>query len=328
MNEGLPELDPQMAVEVLYRAMLGRGADPEGLAVFVKELKNGLSLNQIFDILRASPEYALRYPTQSGDGQFSMKLCTVNELQLHLPVNDWVYSNVINGLEQSYEPHVVAVMRRLLRTGDIFLDVGANVGVHSCLGSQLVGEKGLVIAVEASLANAMVLKKNADEAPIQNIVIFPSPASNEVEILTFSDVTDCSNQYIIDDRRAGPAALLQTPTIRQIGVPLDLILGRMRRINLIKIDVEGHELSALKGLEKSIRESARPPIIAEYTKSAASEGYAALLFSMGYGARIIDATGKLGDNLKSVSDVESGFVPLTPEARHCDILFSTAGSPA
>ncbi len=106
---------------------------------------------------------------------------------------------------------------------------------------------------------------------------------------------------------------LQTPTIQQLSVPLDLILGKMRRINLIKIDVEGHELSALKGLEKSIKESGLPPIIAEYTKNAASEDYAALLFSMGYCARIINAAGKSGDELKSVADVERTFVPITPQ---------------
>ncbi len=120
MTEGHSDLDPQMAIEVVYRAVLGRRSDPEGLATYVRELKNGRSLNEIFKFLRASPEYALRYPTSGSEGQFSTKICSVNDMQLHLPVNDWVYSSIVNGLEQSYEPHVAKVMRRILRTGITF----------------------------------------------------------------------------------------------------------------------------------------------------------------------------------------------------------------
>jgi FkbM family methyltransferase len=327
MNHTSKAIDPTMAIEVMYQAVLGRPSDPAGLSCYYQAYVNdGLSLNQIFKCLKDSPEYSLLYPKKGDENHFSTKKCLVNKMQLYLPINDWVYFGIVSGNDCTYEPHVATTMEQILHEGGTFLDVGANIGVHTSLASQLVGPNGLVIAVEASLANAIVLKMNVAEAVNKNTVILPLPASSEVEIMTFSDVPNCSNQYVIDARRAGAAESLQTPTIKQIGLPLDLILGKLPRIDLIKMDIEGHEQSALTGLKDTIERSNRPPIIAEYTKLAGSVNYVDFLFSLGYAARIIHANGDLGVATKTAVDLERVFTPLVPQAYHCDILFTAQKS--
>jgi len=321
MNETSQAIDPKMAIEVMYQAVLGRPSDPAGLSCYYRAyVKDGMSLNQIFKFFRDSPEYSLRYPRQGNETQFSTKKCLVNNMQLYLPINDWVYSRIISGIESTYEPHIAMIIEQTLRKKNTFLDIGANVGVHTSLASQLVGPDGLVIGVEASLANSIVLKMNATEAVNKNIVIVPLPASSKAEILAFSDDANSSNQYVIDARRAAAAKSVQKRTIRQIGLPLDSILGNLPKIDLIKIDIEGHEKSALAGLKDTIQRSNRPPIIAEFTKGVVD--YLDFLFSLGYVARIISASGSLGVATRTVVDLERVFTPLVPQAHHCDILFT------
>ena len=48
----------------------------------------------------------------------------------------------------TWEPDLAAFMRRRLRPGDTFIDVGANIGYLSALGSRLVGPHGVVVAIE------------------------------------------------------------------------------------------------------------------------------------------------------------------------------------
>jgi len=54
---------------------------------------------------------------------------------------------------QRYEPHVTAVVRKLVRPGHTFLDLGANIGYFTLLAASLVGESGKVISVEPNLEN-------------------------------------------------------------------------------------------------------------------------------------------------------------------------------
>lgn len=49
-----------------------------------------------------------------------------------------------------WEPDLVAFLRRRMRPGDTFIDVGAHIGYVSALASKLVGPRGTVVAIEAS----------------------------------------------------------------------------------------------------------------------------------------------------------------------------------
>ena len=50
--------------------------------------------------------------------------------------------------DDPYEPEMSLAIRRLLRTGDVFLDIGANIGYFSTLAGHIVGETGQVVAFE------------------------------------------------------------------------------------------------------------------------------------------------------------------------------------
>ncbi len=60
----------------------------------------------------------------------------------------------------TYEKGSLAVLKQLLRKGDSFADVGANIGLMSLYASQLVGTKGKVWAFEPNPETARILKEN------------------------------------------------------------------------------------------------------------------------------------------------------------------------
>ena len=60
------------------------------------------------------------------------------------------------------EPHLRETMERLLRPGDVFVDVGSHVGFYSLLAGRLVGGRGRVIAIDPQPYNAQRVLLNAE----------------------------------------------------------------------------------------------------------------------------------------------------------------------
>src|SRR3954447_9594533 len=60
----------------------------------------------------------------------------------------------------TWEPNITGYVKRALRTGDTFIDVGANIGYFSMLASKLVGPGGSVVALEASPEFYEIVQEN------------------------------------------------------------------------------------------------------------------------------------------------------------------------
>ena len=159
-----------------------------------------------------------------------------------------------------YEVPVQKAVASLLREGDVFYDIGANVGFFSVLAGRLVGQAGAVFAFEPVPANASTVERNARLNRLGNI---------EVLRVAVSHHTGKSELFLA--HYAGGAAL------KSAGVPPDLAgsivvdtssiddLVEHRRIrppDVVKIDVEGAEKDVLQGMLIALREW-RPKVILE-----------------------------------------------------------------
>jgi len=145
----------------------------------------------------------------------------------------------------TWEPDVTSVIRKQLRPGDVFIDVGANIGFDTLLASRCVRKTGRVVAIEADPLTCADLG--------ENITLNDSAANVRTVCCAVSD----RETHVFLERgfthNRGRTRTRQTdsPSAERIAAkPLPDLLtpAEIAGIRMIKIDVEGAEPAVLRGL--------------------------------------------------------------------------------
>ncbi len=149
----------------------------------------------------------------------------------------------------TWEPDLAAFLRRRLRSGDTFVDVGANIGCLSALASRLVGPRGHVVAIEPSPAVIAELQETLRRNDLANVrVVTAAVSDRDHELQLFSGPI----------RNTGMTTTIARSGLREEGrvraAPLGLLVTReeLATARLVKIDVEGAEDHVLAGMLASI----------------------------------------------------------------------------
>lgn len=140
----------------------------------------------------------------------------------------------------------------LVKPGSVFLDVGAHVG-HYTLRASRIAER--VIAVEANPNTARRLWDNIELNGITNVSVFCVAAWDEPIILHLESPNH-------QDRDGSMRVLPGLGEVIVRGEPLDEVLPELDRVDLIKLDVEGADLHALRGMQGIIAKH-RPTMFIE-----------------------------------------------------------------
>lgn len=159
-----------------------------------------------------------------------------------------------------------------VREGDWVVDVGANVGHYTVRLSGLVGPSGRVLAFEPVPDSFELLTSNLAVARARNVSLFNVAISSGEDLVGISVPRFGSgllNYY--EAKLTIPGGSLDVLTL-----PLDSVMPP-RRVSLIKIDVEGHEVKALLGMRELLRRD-HPRLVVEGTSSEVVE----LLAGLGY----------------------------------------------
>ena len=153
------------------------------------------------------------------------------------------------GIWESYETQV---LRKLLGDGKVLLDVGANIGYYTVIGSQCVGESGRVIAFEPEARNYFLLQHNCEYNELDNVMLQHAALgerNGEISLYLNTDNLGDHQVYADDGSRAvqkvrmlvGDDCLAQYPDVRAV--------------DLIKVDTQGAELQVLRGLVATLEKS-------------------------------------------------------------------------
>ncbi len=179
---------------------------------------------------------------------------------MELDLADLIQRQIYQG---TFEPHETVSVKRYLRPGMTFVDVGANVGYYTALAAGLVGGRGgRVVAFEPSPYAFARLKQLVESNRLDHVT-----AVN----LGLSDTTGVTNIYLgIGSDNHSPTMVAHEgadATEVKIGT-LDAEAERLdlERIDLIKIDVEGHEPKVLAGAQRLLRERRIGAVLCEFNE--------------------------------------------------------------
>ncbi len=177
----------------------------------------------------------------------------------------------------AFEPESVALLKKFLKKGMKCIDAGANTGFYSCIMASIVGEHGKVYAFEPMPSNFQMLQRNVSENRFDSIVDCHNIACSDIQGTI--EGTMVSNMYVVGDIDGGEKVKIATERV-------DDIVNE--KIDFIKIDIEGHEPSAIRGMAQIIAKY-RPIILSEINEywlrkcsSSSGKDYLMQLISLGY----------------------------------------------
>lgn len=161
-----------------------------------------------------------------------------------------------------YEPELLA-MQRLVRPGAVALDIGASFGVFSLFIAHFVGPHGRVHAFEPGAFSFAQLSANVAANPVAERIVLHKLAAADCEAeLTLQYWGGAPVTFGIAADEAGGGEQVRSSRVADIVPPEDAA-----RLELIKIDVEGFEITALEGARELI--AARLPTIMFEVEGAA-----------------------------------------------------------
>ena len=190
-----------------------------------------------------------------------------------------------------YELKVKEAMKKYLKRGGVFLDIGANIGYLSAIGASLVGKDGVVHSFEPVPEYFKYLSKLVELNPDYNIVInnFALGESRDSACLNVAGQSKIGSNSMVPNFI--PEDLVKTT----ITVPVQRLDRYAEENNLscpslIKVDVEGFELPVLKGASALFQQSKDklPLVIVEITPSVNEQSnkdiaeLEELMFGFGY----------------------------------------------
>ncbi len=156
------------------------------------------------------------------------------------------------------DDYIFSVLKDYIKNGYNIVDIGANVGMHAFYFSELVGKKGKIYAFEPDVSNYNYLKKNIRVNMIRNII----PINKAVSDKNGKTKLYLSEKLTWDHRLINPPGeFRKAVTIEQI--KLDSLLVN-KKIDFIKIDVQGFEGKCIEGMENLIRKRKHITLFIEF----------------------------------------------------------------
>jgi FkbM family methyltransferase len=162
-----------------------------------------------------------------------------------------------------WEPDVSRTIERTLSPGDVFVDIGANIGYDSLLASSRVGAGGQVVAIEASPRTFGLLQanlaRNSFATNVRAVNVAVSDRPGKLNVYNFSDENIGATTTLaaraeewrqLHGERSGTLiASVDALPLREILTPNEL-----QRVRLIKMDVEGAEPEILANILAELAE--------------------------------------------------------------------------
>ena len=157
-----------------------------------------------------------------------------------------------------WEAGDTALFQRMLRSGMTFVDVGAHVGYFSLLAASIVGETGRVLAFEPSPENFELLQANVRNRGLASVSCFPWAVGAKNGSANLHLAVDNSGDHRIEPAEE-QRAKIEVPI-----VALDSVPEITPPLHAVKIDIQGAEEAAVRGMERLLASSPDVFLVLEF----------------------------------------------------------------
>ena len=216
-------------------------------------------------------------PSPSQDEIWSSKFNNtdifLHKINDHLKINLYKDSILCKLIYFGFEETEITFIKKYLKKGDTFFDIGANIGLYSLQASEIIGKNGVIYSFEPTPITFKRLIENIKLNNYNNIKTINIGFSNKKESSDFNisnDGHDAWNSFIKLNQ------LQNCSTIKVNVEKLDSFIKErnIQNISLIKLDVEGWEKFVLEGSTKLLSSKNPPVFIIEFTEEHAfAAGY-------------------------------------------------------
>lgn len=193
----------------------------------------------------------------------------INEKTNHLASTEYGFKNIVSIKDQIgrdiffhgvYEPVTAAIIEHILKPGDTFIDVGANIGFFTLLAAKYVAPNGLVYAFEPSSKIRAMLIASLEHNLYKNVTVEDRACTEALGKFTLMEGSsaELGGTKVMDE-------VVENGELVN-GVSLDKFIfsNKISKINLLKMDIEGGEDSALKGTQRSLADGIIENLIVEF----------------------------------------------------------------
>ncbi len=204
--------------------------------------------------------------------------------------------------QEIYEPVETGIFMKQIRAGSVVLDIGANIGYYTLIAARQVGPQGRVYAFEPDPANFQLLKKNVEQNSYRNVVLVNKAVSSKTRTLRlFRSQTNRGDHRVYDSKDGRESVPIEA-------VALDDFFKKMdKKVQFIKMDIQGSEALALEGMRGLIRKNRSLKLVAEFEprclKACGSDP-----------GKFLKNLGQLGFSVKEISEKEGRVKAANPQA--------------
>jgi FkbM family methyltransferase len=182
------------------------------------------------------------------------------------------------------------LLRKHLKPGDCFYDVGAHVGFFSLIAARIVGASGCVTAFEPDSGNAAVFRANCERNQMPQISLMQAAVWISSGQIAFERAEQASSGM---EGRVIEGGSAVGETVRVAGIALDDYVFKQggKPPSLVKIDAEGGESAVLMGA-KAVLDRYKPSLLCEIHDPANVGELADFLTRIGYSVQDLPSVRK------------------------------------
>jgi len=187
----------------------------------------------------------------------------------------------------THEPSATQLFKKYIQEGMYEIDIGSNLGYYALLASKCTGPRGKVIAIEPEPNNFDLLKINVETNRIENVTVLPYAIGDENGTSKFF-VTEASNTNSLLQPALGNVMASIHVQVRKLDTLYEEL--NIPRIDLVRMDIEGGEIIAIKGMSRVLKQYKPMLLIELHCDTAGVDNIKKLLKSLvsyGYTAQYL-----------------------------------------